>query len=851
LLAPAGVLLVAQAFCAEGAPNPEETKKLVAVLSSGASTYEKARACQRLADIGTAEAVPALATLLGDEQLSNYGRCGLERIPDPSADAALREALGRLKGNLLIGVVNSIGVRRDPGSVQALAKLARDPASGAAREAFLALGRIATPAALEVLREALSAGAGDLKPAVVEGFLLYAEQQVRDGKLPMAMALYDAMRRTSSLSPSLYRVATRGAILTRGPAGLELLLEQLRSDDAEARSLGLGLLREWPGREALKAVVAELANAKPEMRVPLIAFLAERNDPASRDTVEQLAASDSTDIRPIALRALGRIGGASSVPVLLKALETAKDEGESAAALSSLSQIDAPETDALILKALPGATPANRGRLIGILGGRRNAANAIGELIQLAGNADPVVSQAAFSALAAQARPEDLPQLIQLAVSCPQDALRGAAERCVSETTLKIPNVGARCDQVAAALKKSTDPAVRCTLVRILSMIGDWKAYGVVAPLLKDADANVRDAALRGLAGWSDATPGAALLRFAQEVADPVQRTLALRGLVRMAGTLAGESTYAPRQAIDWLTQANQLVKDRADEKKLILSGLGQLKCVEALLLVQPYLADAAVPDESAMAAIQIARQMPNPDERRMAKAVLLKLVETAKSPTVRGQAEKISKEIPGEPLELKLPAPPAEVDLSKLAFRPLFDGKGFEGWNGETYKAFRVEDGAIVGGSMKMPLAQNEFLCTTRSYANFVLRLECKLNNCNAGIQLRSRRVPASSEVSGYQADMDSTGRYWGCLYDESRRGMLVQAETKKVMAVVKGDDWNQYEIRCEGPRIQLFVNGLKTVDYTEKDEAVVLSGLIALQIHSGPPSEARYRNVQIAELP
>jgi hypothetical protein len=151
----------------------------------------------------------------------------------------------------------------------------------------------------------------------------------------------------------------------------------------------------------------------------------------------------------------------------------------------------------------------------------------------------------------------------------------------------------------------------------------------------------------------------------------------------------------------------------------------------------------------------------------------------------------------------------------------------------------------------MKMPLAQNEFLCTTRSYANFVLRLECKLNNCNAGIQLRSRRVPASSEVSGYQADMDSTGRYWGCLYDESRRGMLVQAETKKVMAVVKGDDWNQYEIRCEGPRIQLFVNGLKTVDYTEKDEAVVLSGLIALQIHSGPPSEARYRNVQIAELP
>ena len=71
------------------------------------------------------------------------------------------------------------------------------------------------------------------------------------------------------------------------------------------------------------------------------------------------------------------------------------------------------------------------------------------------------------------------------------------------------------------------------------------------------------------------------------------------------------------------------------------------------------------------------------------------------------------------------------------------------------------------------------------------------------------------------------------------------------KVMAVVKRGDWNRYEIRCLGPRVQLFVNGLRTVDYTEKDEAVVLSGVIGLQIHSGKPSEIRYRNIEIAELP
>lgn len=858
LLALAGLLLSAQAIRAaeapatdRGAPNLEETQKLAAVLSSGASTYEKARACQRLADIGTAAAVPGLVALLGDAQLSNYARCGLEPIADPSVNEALRAALGQLKGNLLIGVVNSIGVRRDAKAVEALAKLARDPASGAAVESLLALGRIATPEALEVLRQAWSGGPKELQPAAAEGCLLCAERLAQDGKREAAAALYDALRATEIPAP-LRGAATRGAILARGTAGLPLLIEQLKSGDASTRALALGLFRELPGADVTKAVTEELAKAGPKLQPLLVTVLIERNDPALLGTIESLAANDSAETRSIALKALGRMGGTSSIAVLLKTVETAKSDGDVAVALSSLSQINAPETDALILKALPSVTPANRGRLIGVLGGRRNAANATGELIQLAGDADATVSQAALTALSSQARPEDLPRLIQLAVSAQQDAVRDAAERCVSETCMKIQNVSARCDQVVATLRKSTDATARCTLLRILCMIGDFKAYGVVAPVLKDPDAKVRDAALRGLVNWPDATPAAALLRFAKEAADPVQRTLALRGLVRMAGTVASESTYSPRQAVNWLTQANQLVKDNVDEKKLILSGLANVKSAEGLLLVQPYLSNVAVPNESAMAAMQIARQMPDPDERRMAKAVLLKIVETAKSSNVRGQAEKLAKEIPGEPLELKASGPAAtEVDPSKLAFRALFDGKSFDGWNGETYKAFRIEDGAIVGGSLKSPLAQNEFLCTTRSYSNFVLRVECKLNGSNAGIQLRSRRVPASSEVSGYQADMDSTGRYWGCLYDESRRGMLVQAETKKVMAVVKGDDWNQYEVRCEGPRIQLFVNGLKTADYTEKDEAVVLSGVIALQIHSGNPSEARYRNVQIAELP
>jgi hypothetical protein len=182
-----------------------------------------------------------------------------------------------------------------------------------------------------------------------------------------------------------------------------------------------------------------------------------------------------------------------------------------------------------------------------------------------------------------------------------------------------------------------------------------------------------------------------------------------------------------------------------------------------------------------------------------------------------------------------------------------LFDGRTFAGWEGDTRKTFRIEDGVIVGGSMKEPVPRNEFLCTVRSYTNFVLRLKFKVRGegVNAGIQFRSRRIPNHNEVIGYQADLGDPS-WWGCLYDESRRNkVLAQADAATVRKLLKRDDWNDYEIRCEGSRIRLAINGRQTVDYTETDGQIEASGLIGLQIHGGPPSEAWYKDITLEELP
>ncbi|HEY1172352.1 MAG TPA: DUF1080 domain-containing protein [Verrucomicrobiae bacterium] len=182
-----------------------------------------------------------------------------------------------------------------------------------------------------------------------------------------------------------------------------------------------------------------------------------------------------------------------------------------------------------------------------------------------------------------------------------------------------------------------------------------------------------------------------------------------------------------------------------------------------------------------------------------------------------------------------------------------LFDGKTFTGWEGDTSKSFRIQDGAIVGGNLQTAIPRNEFLCTTRQYTNFVLRAKFKLlggEKANAGIQFRTQRIPNHHEVIGYQADMGQ--QYWGALYDESRRKRILAGPAKEeIPQFVKTNDWNEYEIRCEGARIQLLVNGKKTVDYTEEDATIPRYGIIAVQIHSGPPTEAWYKDITIEELP
>jgi len=206
-----------------------------------------------------------------------------------------------------------------------------------------------------------------------------------------------------------------------------------------------------------------------------------------------------------------------------------------------------------------------------------------------------------------------------------------------------------------------------------------------------------------------------------------------------------------------------------------------------------------------------------------------------------------------------------------KDGFVKLFNGENFEGWTGDV-RWFRIEDGAIVAGSLKeKSIIGNRFLSTLKDYYNFELTAKVKLRpmyadkKCNGGIQFRS--IPwegkyGMHEMYGFQADI-GTG-VWGTLYDESRRNKFLNPEykgwefgnlhplTEKLDKILNKGDWNDYRLLAKDNHIQIWVNGEKITDYIEKDPDIAkVAGKIAVQIHSAPyPQEILYKEIYIKEL-
>ena len=226
----------------------------------------------------------------------------------------------------------------------------------------------------------------------------------------------------------------------------------------------------------------------------------------------------------------------------------------------------------------------------------------------------------------------------------------------------------------------------------------------------------------------------------------------------------------------------------------------------------------------------------------------------------------------------------------AEAGFKSLFNGKDLAGWEGNK-EFWSARNGVIVGQTTPEKVTKgNTFLVYKDSQpANFELRLSFRLtaqndkNQANSGVQYRSRVIDQNAfVVAGYQADIDSTGKYAGMLYEEKGRGILMgpgekikigatsvdpaNAKKKKtaveklpgatppaeILAAYKLGEWNDMVIIAKGNRLQHFLNGKLTADVTDADPTIApKSGVIALQLHQGPPMTVEFKNVRLKTLP
>jgi HEAT repeat protein len=626
ILAICTVALAAYAEPKYGPQSKEEAAKLVAIVKSAdADLHAKFEACRNLGVIGGPEIVAELAPLLADEKLSHMIRYALEPIPGPAVDDAFRDAIGKTKGLVLVGVVNSIGVRRDAKAVPTLVALLKDADDKVACAAAGSLGRIADAAATAALADALaSTKDGDLRRAVIDGYLDVA------GQTDAAAGIYT--RLSTPDAPSYFRVAAIVGMLNCDPAGAgDLIFAALADKDPFVRATAIARAASVKGAGVTARLAAALDKQPADTKVMLINALADRKDKRALPALLAATSSQAPEVRAAAVAALGKIGDATCVNVLIAALA-----GEQAqAAADALRLLQGTGVDDAILKAMSAAAAPARVAVIEILADRK-ADGAAAAVLAQAASEDAAVKLAAIKALGrGLAAPAELPALIKILTAAEDDPVRSEAIRAVVAVSRKAPPA-AQADAVLAALNSAATPQARMTLIQAVGGIGGAKAFEAVKAALGDKDPTVNDAAVRALAAWPDAQAVDFLLDLLARTKDNVHRVLLLRGTVRLLG-LAGrpaDQTIA--------TYKDLLAKtDSPADKKLVLAGLGAMDDPAALKVVEPMLAEPAVKGEAELAMVNIAARVMGTAGDEAAAAARKVLAQTAND-GVKRQAQTI-----------------------------------------------------------------------------------------------------------------------------------------------------------------------------------------------------------------
>ncbi|MBE0537385.1 MAG: DUF1080 domain-containing protein [Phycisphaerae bacterium] len=832
-------------------------KAVAEVLPAAQGNDVKQFLIERLQRAGRGESVEVIVPLLSDERLCEPAAQALQAIGTDNAKAALAEALPKAAGANRVTIVGALGNLRCASATAAILRDARNRDTNLRHAALQALALIGDPSAQAALARAAQAKGSYERAFGTSCYLLYAGRLAEEGKAAdcakICRELMAARAKTGESHVQCAALSTLTAALGEGALGD--LMAAVDAGDIEVTAAALMLAQNLGGPSATQAWIEEAKTRPAPAKAAIVTMLAARGDKAALDCIVAALGDADKDVRIAAVAAAVKLGGDAAIKPVMQFIQAATVDSEIKFAAETLNRLTGEAVVEAMAAALPQSGPRAQIALIEALAARKARAQC-GAVLAAFDGGDAAVHAAAAKALADVAAPADIDALIQRLNAATGDSDKSALQRALVAAAQQIEDPQARAGKVIAALS-AADNEKKVPLIGVLARLGSTAALKAVVAETENKEAVAHDAAVRALTAWPDDEAAPAILTTIEMTTNVTHRVLALRGLVRVLGTSdrsAAEITGMYARALR--------AADRAEDKKLVIAGLANVRTLDALRLVAEYLEDADLKTEAAVAAVRIAL---GPDDRskpltdnEIVVALRMAMPSISDEKT-RDRMNKLIAQIPPAKDVLVRPAPEG--------FVALFNGKDLTGWKGllaspndnpakraaldaaklkelqakadETMRAhWSVDNGVLHFDGRGFSLA------TARNYADFEMLVDWRVvePRGDSGIYLRG-----SPQVQIWDPQQHGVGS--GGLYNNKQN-----PDKPLVTADNPIGTWNTFRIRMTGEKVTVYLNGLLVVDnvvlenYWDRSIPIFSSEQIELQCHGNPID---FANIFIREIP
>lgn len=627
-------LLFALVFPLFAQEQPDEATALRTVLQdSNTSMFVKRMACKQAAQTGTAASVAPLAEVLLDETLTHYARIGLQQIPGPEATNALCKALPDAKGDTLIGMIGSLGERRDPAAVDALIPFLKNNVSQVVKVTATALGKLDDPKVLPALRSRFTEVDVDQKALLVDGLFACAE------RLPAtdASKIYASVRAVRELPIVTRTGAIRGELLTLGPNAGAVLESEMLAPEADDFLAALGSGRDLVAPEMTAMFVGLLAKLDPARKILLLDLLDCRGDMAAKNAVLALAKNESDlNVKKAAISALAGHPDDETIGFLLD-LVTKPADDLTASGVDALVRMQSDVLNEKIVDRLKKAQGPTCIPLVNVCSLRKIAISTP-VLLPLLSSTEDSVRLAVITALGNTVSGGNIEVLVERLVKPDSDTEFDA----VKAALLVVCHRTVDQNDVARKLAAAYDQAPLKTKVALLDLfgaLGGSVAVDAVHKAVADPTEEIQDNASRVLGAWPDPEAAPVLLAVMKNPAAQKFHNRALRGYIRIVRQMDTSNDHR----FNMCMQALEL-SVRNEEKLLLIDALGRIPIPQSLDKLMEFIDTPEFTEPASLSMVNVGKALITQQREKVA-TVMQKVIDVSQNTETKRQATEILEE--------------------------------------------------------------------------------------------------------------------------------------------------------------------------------------------------------------